>query len=277
MSDSTNRTALVTGASAGIGLHYARVLAENGFDLVLTARRKDRLDELAAELTAAHQIAVHCFAHDLSDPQTPQKLADDIEQAGLQIDFLLNNAGYTVPGGFDMARWEAQADLLQVMLTAPSKLVHIFGPHMRKRGYGRIVNVASVAGLIPGVPNGTLYGPIKSYVVKFSQALYSEYKQYGVHVQALCPGFVYTEFHDVAGNRAIMDKMPKYMWLDGDAICRESFRRVMDNAGPVYVMGGFYKALCYLVNLLPLRWSIAMLSRQNRNESPLPQHMRNDL
>ena len=276
MKNQQKRTALVTGASAGIGLQYAKVLAHNGFDLVLTARRADRLEALANELRQSHNVTVHCFAYDLSQPETPQKLAEDLEQAGLEIDFLLNNAGYTVPGGFDMARWDAQADLLQVMLSAPTKLIHIFGPLMRQRGYGRIVNVASIAGLIPGVPNGTLYGPIKSYIVKFSQGLFNEYKDYGVHVQALCPGFVYTEFHDVAGNRAVMDKMPKYWWLDGEAMCQESFRQVMENKSPVYVMGGFYKALVYIVNLLPLKWSMGMLSRQNRNEAPLPQHMRND-
>ncbi len=277
MKQNTGRTALVTGASAGIGVQYARVLAQNGFNLVLTARREDRLNDLAAELTHKFDIKVHCFAHDLSDLQTPKKLAEDIAEAGLEIDFLLNNAGYTVPGGFDMVRWDAQAQVTQVMLNAPTELIHIFGAQMRKRRLGWIVNVASVAGLIPGVPNGTLYGPIKSYVVKLSQALYSEYKEHGVHVQALCPGFVVTEFHDVAGNRELMNNMPKYMWLDGDIMCRESFKRVIKNKGPVYIMGRFYRTLVYIVNLLPLRMSIGMLSRQNRNVSPLPRHMRNDL
>ncbi len=265
MTQTLTKTALVTGASAGIGQEYAHILAENGYDIVLTARREERLREFAQELEKAYNIKTHCFAYDLSRVGTPKKLAADIAKAGLDIDFLLNNAGYAVPGKFDKTRWKAQQDLLHVMLTAPTELAHIFGKQMQARGGGYIVNVASVAGLLPGVPYATLYGPIKSYMIKFSQALYAEYAPANVHVQALCPGFVLSEFHDVVGNRKAMNRLPKFMWVDRNYLCRESYRRVLKNDNPIIVPGAFYKMLTGLVKLLPQKLSLNILSRQNRN------------
>ncbi|MGC6475182.1 MAG: SDR family NAD(P)-dependent oxidoreductase [Parvibaculales bacterium] len=266
--------ALVTGASAGIGQEYADVLAQNGYDLVLTARREERLAELAGELETKYGIQVHYFAHDLSDPKAVGKLVKNIEKAGLEIDFLLNNAGYTVPGKFDMAKWSAQQELITTMLGAPSELIHAFGPKMREKGRGYIVNVASVAGLLPGAPGGTLYGPIKSFVVKFSQALYAEYAPSGVHVQGLCPGFVMSEFHDMAGNRDKMNRLPKYMWLDRRYLCETSFQNVMVNKGPICVPGLFYKVLTSIVKLLPSNFAARQLARHDRNAATLPHHAR---
>ena len=165
------RTALITGASAGIGHDYATLLAEQGFDLVITARRKDRLQSLADRLETSYGVNIHIFPEDLSDPRAPTRLVEKITKEGLNIDFLVNNAGYTVPGNFDMAKWQSHADMLQTMLTAPTELCHLIGIGMAERGYGRIINMASVAGLLPGSPGGTLYGPIKSYLIKFSQSL----------------------------------------------------------------------------------------------------------
>ena len=116
------RTALITGASAGIGHDYATLLAKQGFDLVITARRKDRLQSLADRLEAAYNVDVHIFREDLSDPHAPRQLMEKITKEGLSIDFLVNNAGYTVPGNFDMAKWQSHADMLQTMLTTPTEL-----------------------------------------------------------------------------------------------------------------------------------------------------------
>ncbi len=266
--------ALVTGASAGIGQEYADVLAQNGYHLVLTARREERLAELARELQTKHGVQVHYFAHDLSDPKAVGQLVQNIEKAGLEIDFLLNNAGYTVPGKFDRAKWSAQQELITTMLGAPTELIHVLAPKMREKGRGYIVNVASVAGLLPGAPGGTLYGPIKSFVVKFSQALYAEYAPFGVHVQGLCPGFVMSEFHDMAGNREKMNRLPKYMWLDRRHLCETSFQNVMVNKGPICVPGLFYKVLTSIIKLLPNNFAARQLARHDRNAETLPQHAR---
>jgi NAD(P)-dependent dehydrogenase (short-subunit alcohol dehydrogenase family) len=119
------RTALITGASAGIGLDYATLLAEQGFDLVITARRKDRLQSLADRLETSYGVNIHIFPEDLSDPRAPTRLVEKITKEGLTIDFLVNNAGYTVPGNFDMAKWQSHADMLQTMLTRTDRTLSL--------------------------------------------------------------------------------------------------------------------------------------------------------
>ena len=268
------RTALITGASAGIGHDYATLLAEQGFDLVITARRKDRLQSLADRLEVAYNVDVHIFPEDLSDPRSPRQLMEKITKEDLSIDFLVNNAGYTVPGNFEMAKWQSHADMLQTMLTTPTELCHLLSIGMAERGYGRIVNIASVAGLLPGTPGGTLYGPVKSYLIKFSQALSAEYHNQGIHVQALCPGFVLSEFHDIAGNREQMNRLPKFMWLNGPDVCLKSYESVMENKGPIVVNGLFYKILATIVKILPSNLATKFLSLHNRNAKPLERDIR---
>lgn len=268
------RTALVTGASAGIGHDYATLLAQQGFDLVITARRKDRLQSLASRLEASYGVNVHIIPEDLSDPRAPTRLVEKMNKEGLSIDFLVNNAGYTVPGNFDMIKWQSHAAMLQTMLIAPTELCHLIGIAMAERGYGRIINVASVAGLLPGSLDGTLYGPVKSYLIKFSQALSAEYHDKGIHVQALCPGFVLSEFHDIAGNREQMNRLPKFMWLTGPDVCRKSYESVMENKGPIIVNGLFYKILNLFVKIMPSNLATKLLSLHNRNATPLPNDLR---
>ena len=143
------KTALITGASAGIGRDYARYLAAEGYDLILTARRKARLEEVARELSGAFGTQATVLTADLTDPAAPTKLAADIRKKGLQVDYLVNNAGYQVPGFFDRVRWDVQRDMIQIMMTAVAELCHIFGPEMAARGFGRIVNISSVAAFVP--------------------------------------------------------------------------------------------------------------------------------
>lgn len=258
------RTVLVTGASAGIGLAFARVFAANGFDLVLTARREERLRGVADELTARHQIAARVVADDLEDPAAPARLVDRIAADGVAIDALVNNAGYGLPGKYAETSWDAQARFLQIMVTACAELAHRLVPGMIERGYGRIVNVSSVAGLVPGTPGHTLYAAAKAFLVKFSQSLALETRRHGVHVTALCPGFTYTEFHDVNHTRPIVSaRVPRALWLDADDVARQGFDGVM--AGRLQVVPGFgYKAVVALTRLLPESLVIAATRRQSR-------------
>jgi hypothetical protein len=245
------RTALVTGASSGIGMALARRFAAHGFAVVLSARREDRLIALAQELRDAARVAAHVFPADLAHPDACESLVAALHRQGLAIDVLVNNAGYSVPGPFGGSGWARQRDCLQVLVNAPCELAHRLLPAMAARHYGRILNVASVAGLMPGSASHALYGGAKALMIKFSQALHSEQKGSGVHVSALCPGFTHSEFHDVNGTRAAMNRLPKFLWLSAERVAEDGYDGVMRNC-PIVVPGLQYKAIATLARLLPM-------------------------
>ena len=226
------RTALVTGASAGLGAAYARQLAGMGAGLILTARREDRLAALADELRARGQW-VQVIAGDLSDPDTPARLMDAAERP---VDILVNNAGFGLPGTYAQTEWSEQRDFVQLMLTAPAELAHHAVRGMQARGWGRIVNVASLAGIAPGSAGHTLYGAAKAFLISFSQSLDAEGRPHGVRAQACCPGLTYTEFHDVNGTREQTKDMPEALWMQADDVVSESLARLED--GPVVLVPG---------------------------------------
>ncbi len=243
MPTSTSRpTALVTGASAGIGAALAREFAAHGFDLILVARRRDRLDALAAELCDRHGGVVHVRPADLGDPGTPERLARDVAAAGLQVDALVNNAGYGLPGRFLACGWEEHRVFIQVMVTAVAELCHRFAPAMIERQRGWILNVGSVAGLVPATAGHTLYGAVKALVIRFSESLARELRPQGVNVTALCPGFTYTEFHDVNKMREQVSRLPRWMWMDAATVARQGFDAVM-RGDILYVNGRRNRAL----------------------------------
>lgn len=244
------KTALVTGASAGIGAALARVFAANRFDLVLTARRADRLQVLADELRAAHGCTVHVIAADLADPRAPAQIFEEVTRAGVTVDALINNAGYGLPGGFLQSTWDRHRDFIQVMATAVAELCYLFAPGMVKRQRGWIINVGSVAGLVPGSAGHTLYGAVKSLVIRFSESLALELREQGVHVTALCPGFTYSEFHDVNGMRQQVSQLPKWMWMDAETVARQAYDAVM-RGDIVYVNGRVYRTLILLARHTP--------------------------
>ncbi|MGB0135066.1 SDR family NAD(P)-dependent oxidoreductase [Dokdonella sp.] len=255
--------ALITGASAGIGAAFARELAASGHDLVLTARRVDRMQALADELTAAHGIKAEVIACDLADPESPRLLVDQIEQRGISIDMLVNNAGYGVTGYFLSQPWKTQADFIQVLMTAPTELCHRLMPAMLERGHGRIINVASLAGHVPGSAGQTLYAAAKSYLIKFSQSLSLEYGHKGIHTCALCPGFTYSEFHDVTGSRSMMSKLPDWMWMDAETVVRQGLDAV-ERGDAVYINGRINRMIKTLVKLMPDGMVLRGMARQSR-------------
>ncbi len=255
------RTALVTGASAGIGAEFARVFAAQGFDVVITARRSDRLAAIGAELLGRHRVAVHELPDDLADPAAPARLVEQIRARGLHVDALVNNAGYGVGGAYVSTPWRAQADLLQVMVNAVAELTHRLLPGMLERGYGRIINVASLAGLLPAVAGHTLYAASKSFLVRFSQSLAMETAGRGVHVTALCPGFTYSEFHDVSGTRAQVNRLPRWMWLDAPTVARQGYDAVM-RGDVVYVNGRVNRAIARIGHVVPESLVLAVMRRQ---------------
>lgn len=257
----SGRTALVTGASAGIGHAFAEILAVEGFDLILTARRADRLEAIAHELQGRHGISAHVLPADLADRESPARLVDEIVARGLRVDVLINNAGYGVPGSYAGTTWRQQDDVLQVMVVAVAELTHRLLPAMIERKWGRIVNVSSLAALLPGVAGHTLYAASKAFLVPFSESLALEGGRHGVHVTALCPGFTLTEFHDVTGTRAQVKTMPRFIWLDADTVARRGYDAVM-RGRPVVVAGGFATMMAGLAKVLP-RWVMRSFMRRN--------------
>jgi len=190
---------LITGASAGLGAALAREYAGRGWNLALVARREDRLIALASELEAAYGTESKIIAADLFSETAVPDLMTALD--GLQIDGLINNAGYGHPGTYLSSPWEDHYRFNHLMTVVPIELTYALLPQMVERGFGRVMQVASLAGHLPGSKGHTLYAAVKAYLIKFSESLNAEMKGTGVHVSALCPGFVFTEFHDVNGTR----------------------------------------------------------------------------
>jgi short-subunit dehydrogenase len=247
-----SRWALVTGASAGIGREFSRQLAALGYHLVLIARRADKLHELASDLREQHGTASLVIPADLSDPAAIGKVARELEEAEIEIEFLVNNAGYGLPGRFTDPTWREHADFIQVMMTAVCELTWRLLPGMQRRGAGFIINVASVAGLVPSSEGHTLYGGSKSFLIRFSESLALENRSRGVSVTALCPGFTYSEFHDVTGTRELVSQLPGFMWLQAPDVVRYGIDSVTRKPARVIAIPGFtYRVLVALNRYLP--------------------------
>jgi hypothetical protein len=257
------RTALVTGASAGIGEAFAEALAARGANVILTARRADRLDALAARLHSAHGVDTLVIAADLARPDAPEKIAAAIAAAGKHVDILVNNAGYGQPGHFEDVGWSVHRDFIALMVTSYAHLAHLFLPGMQARGYGRIINVASVAGLVPGAAGHTLYGAVKAFLVSFSQSLAAENVGKGVNVSALCPGFTYSEFHDVNDTRSLVSALPRYMFMEARPVAEQALGAV-DRGHVVFVPGLWNKFVVWLMKALPRPWAAAMVLQQSQ-------------
>jgi short-subunit dehydrogenase len=195
----TARTALVTGASGGLGAHFARLFAQDGHDVVLVARRRDKLDQVAAELSAIETgITVTVIVADLADPDAPPSIHDQLVQAGRNVDFLVNNAGFGTNGSFAQLPVQRELELVDVNVKALVHLTRLFLPAMIARGRGRVLNIASTAGFVPGPYMATYYAS-KAFVISFTEALARELRGSGVTATAACPPATSTEFAAVAG------------------------------------------------------------------------------
>jgi len=244
------RYALITGASAGIGEEFAQQLAKRSWNLVLIARREDKLKALSKQLQQDFGIDVRIYTADLSDQSTPEKLFHYCHDNELDIAMLVNNAGYGVPGDFEKNDWKTHSNSLQVMLNSLVHLCHLFYPNMLKNSFGRILNIASLAGFAPPTAGHTLYGATKSFVIRFSHSLHLEGKDKGIHVTALCPGFTYTEFHDANGTRSMVSKLPKFMWMSSQDVVSQGIDAVEKNQ-PFKVNGKINRIIAALSSAMP--------------------------
>jgi short-subunit dehydrogenase len=211
------KTALITGASAGLGVDFAHILAERRINLILVARSEERLNELSHKLSKAHNITCHVIRSDLALAGSAKKLMDEIHSRHLKVDILVNNAGYGLWGPFASSEFKEMAGMIQLNVNTLTELTRLALPHMTEQKAGYILNVASTAAFQPGPWMGVYYAT-KAYVLSFGEALAEELKNTGVSVTTLCPGPTKTEFFDRA--RMGDSRMKRMLFADSMACAR---------------------------------------------------------
>jgi short-subunit dehydrogenase len=251
------KTALVTGASAGIGWHLAREFAAHGFDLVLVARSAEKLEALARDVADRYGVRALVRPLDLLEPGAPRDLFDDLFRDGVPIEILVNDAGVMRFGRFHEMSLESLLGLLSLNAGALTAMTRLFVEPMVRGGGGRILNVASLAAFLP-MPAAALYGATKAFVVSLSEALAMELRDSGVTVTALCPGYTATRMlDDIPGSWDLAARMPKGIVLDPEEVARVGYRACLDGE-PLVVPGVPNRIMARLVGLQP-RWLLRAL------------------
>ncbi len=240
------KTALVTGASSGIGRAFAQTLAARGADVILVARSTDRLNALAAALRRDHRVTADVIAADLSRPEAPDSVHAAVEALGRRVDVLINNAGFGAHGPFHAQQEQMINDLLMLNVVALVRLSRLFLPGMLAKKEGIIVHVASNAAFQP-VPYMAIYGASKAFVLSFSEALWGEYRTQGIRVLALCPGATETEFFRTAGEDAAMGRKRPVDSVVATAL------KALDRGKPSVVDGGLNRLAAQSIRLAPRR------------------------
>ena len=237
-----SKWALVTGATAGIGESFTRMLASKGFNIVLVARDEARLHERAAGLREKHGVQTFVLPADLATDQGCKSVEEYLKE--FEIEVLINNAGFGINKLFTMSAIDAEQGLLDVLVRTPMRLMHVVLPQMKARNSGTIINISSVASFIAG---GT-YSASKSYLTVLSESLHTELRGSNVKISALCPGFTRTEFHE--RGRMKMKGLPEFMWLDSDQLVARSWSDAQ-NGKAVSIPGWQYKLLVGFISILP--------------------------
>ena len=260
MAQRSGLTALITGASAGLGRDFARLFASDGHDLVLVARRRDRLDDLGAELEHTHGIKAHVLPADLGNPDAPQRIVDHLQESGIEIEFLVNNAGFGSSGAFAELDTRRELEMIAVNVAALTHLTRLVLPAMIARGHGRILNIGSTAGFQAGPFMATYYAT-KAYVNHFSEALAHELAGTGVTVTVSCPGATVTEFGAIAGN----DK--SQLFASGAAtseeVSREAYQAMMKGKRMI-VHGARNRVLVQALRMAPRRVVHSIAAKLNQ-------------
>jgi short-subunit dehydrogenase len=241
--------ALITGASSGIGAELAKLAAADGCDLVLVARGRAQMQTLADELTQRHGISVRVLPKDLSDARAPQEIFDELAAAGLDVEILINNAGFALYGSLRRNDNKALLDLMQVNMVALTELCRLFLPQMVERGHGRVLNVASLAAFQPG-PLMAAYYASKAYVLSLSEAVANELRGTGVTLTALCPGLTRTRFALRAG--LDLSGLSKVVGADAQSVARAGYRGMM--RGKTIVLPGLLnRVVAFSTRIVPRR------------------------
>jgi short-subunit dehydrogenase len=239
-----SKWALVTGATAGIGESFSRMLASQGFNIALVARDEARLHERAAGLREKYGVQTFVLPADLATDSGCAAVEEYIKE--FEIEVLINNAGFGINKPFTASALDAEQDLLDVLVRTPMRLMHVLLPQMKARNSGTIINVSSVASFIAG---GT-YSASKSYLTVLSESLHTELRGTNIKISALCPGFTRTEFHE--RGRMKMKGLPDFMWLDSDQLVAQSWSDAQAGKA-VSIPGWQYKLLVGFISILPRR------------------------
>ncbi len=237
-----SKWALVTGATAGIGESFTRLLASKGFNIALVARDEARLHERAEALREKYGVQTFVLPADLATAQGCAAVEDYLQEFDIEV--LINNAGFGINKAFTVSDLKAEQDLLDVLVRTPMRLMHVILPKMKARNSGTIINVSSVASFIAG---GT-YSASKSYLTVLSESLHTEVRDTNVKISALCPGFTRTEFHQ--RGRMKMKGLPDFMWLDSDELVAASWSDAQSGKA-ISIPGWQYKILIALISLAP--------------------------
>ncbi len=253
-----NETALITGASSGIGYELAKVHAAQGGNLILVARREDRLLAIQKEIEGNYKVKVSVIALDLSQPNAAAKLYKTTKQKSISVDYLINNAGFGDVGAFSETNWDKEASMIDLNMKALTHLTKIYLPDMLERKSGRIMNVASTAAFLPG-PLMAIYYATKHYVLAFSEALASELQGTGVTVTALCPGITQSEFQEVANlNTSKMGRVLKV--ATSEEVARYGYRKMIQGK-TVAIHGSLNKLVVLSVRFTPRSLARAMVKK----------------
>jgi len=238
--------AVITGASSGLGLSFAKKLAAYGFDLVLIARRKERLQEIATQLESEYSIQCEIIPADLAIVEDIEKVADSIKQIS-NLDILINNAGFATKGNFADVPIKKDMCMLHVHMTAPIQFTYTALQIMRERKQGVIINVSSLGAFVL-TPGNVLYDATKSFLNTFSKNLRLEVRGMGIKIQALCPGFIRTEFHEV-GDLQNFDRssVPDYLWMTPDNVVSQSLKALGKNRKTVFIPGWRHRFAKWLI------------------------------
>jgi len=251
-----NKTVLITGASSGLGKDFAILFAEKGYDLVLTARRKKNLEEIRNNLINQFGIKAYIISRDLSDLKSTEEIYNFCEENKIQINVLVNNAGYGLKDSFEKISLSDHIDFINVLSTSAIALTRLFLPGMIKRKFGRIINVSSVAAFAPFTNSGGMYIATKLMLLKFSEMIHNEYKNNNIFSCSVCPGFTHTEFHNEM--KEFKSSIPSFMWMESRTVVEQAYEASMSGK-KIIINGWRYKILVFFMKITP-KWLVKLLS-----------------
>ena len=245
-----NKYTLITGASSGIGLEIAACMAEKGYNLILTARRENILIKVSKDISEKYKVKVDYIAADLSDIDAPERMFNYCEENDYEVDVLVNNAGYGIPTSFHETSMEEEEKFIRVLGISVIAMTKIFLSGMIERGYGRIMIVSSVAAFSPPSSIQPLYGPIKTFMNRFSDGINLNYNHKGITSTAVCPGFTVTGFHTASGVQDEMDRVPSFMKLSAKRVASEGVEATLSGK-PLCIPSKTYRTLVFILKHIP--------------------------
>ena len=251
-----NKTVLITGASSGLGKDFAILFAEKGYDLVLTARRKKNLEEISDNLINQFGIKASIISCDLSNLKSTEEIYNFCEENKIQINVLVNNAGYGLKDSFEKISLSDHIDFINVLSTSAIALTRLFLPGMIKRKFGRIINVSSVAAFAPFTNSGGMYIATKLMLLKFSEMIHNDYKNKNIFSCSVCPGFTHTEFHNEM--KEFKSSIPSFMWMESRTVVEQAYEASMSGKD-IIINGWRYKILVFLMKITP-KWLVKLIS-----------------